>query len=101
MGIVLNGTSDKFRGSSHSLFSLVVLILQHRGTIREIPQELFDELLLFHCCGSQLERLIDLLHTFTGGDVGGIPADGLFLIRLQVLKFGDQTVQGEPPSVLE
>ena len=26
MGIVLNGTSDKFRGSSHGLVSLVVLI---------------------------------------------------------------------------
>ena len=100
MGIILNGTGDKFRGNSYGLFSLVVLILQHRGTIREIPQELFDELLLFHCCGSQLERLIDLLHTFTGGDVGGLPADGLFLIRLQVLKFGDQTGHGKPPSVL-
>ncbi|SUO03355.1 Uncharacterised protein [Faecalicoccus pleomorphus] len=37
MGIILNGTGDKFRGNSYGLFSLVVLILQHRGTIREIP----------------------------------------------------------------
>ena len=101
MGIVLNGTGDKFRGGSHGLFSLVVLIFQHRSAIREIPQDLFNEFLLFHCCGSQLERLIDLLHTFTGGDVGGVPADGLFLIRLQVFEFGDQTSHGKPPSVLE
>ena len=101
MGIVFNGTGDKFRGGPHSLFTLVVLILQHRGAIREIPQDLFNELMLFHCCRSQLERLIDLLHTFTGGNVGGVPTDGLFLIRLQVLEFGDQTGHGKPPSVLE
>ena len=101
MGIVLNGTGDKFKSGTHSLFSLVVLILQHRSAIRKIPQDFFNELLLFHCCRSQLERLIDLLYTFTGGDVGGVPTDGLLLIRLQVLEFGDQTGHGKPPSVLE
>ena len=94
MGIILNGTGDKFRGGSHGLFSLVVLILQHRSTIREIPQDLFNELMLFHCCRSQLERLIDLLHTFTGGNVGGVPTDGLFLIRLQVFELCHQTGHG-------
>ena len=42
MGIILNGTGDKFRGGPHSLFTLVVLILQHCMAIQEIPQDLFD-----------------------------------------------------------